>query len=322
MDINAEQKRMITRYLLGEMSGQERSKFEDRYLEDSVLFEEITAVEDELMRRYACGDLPEAERTAFEARYLKDTDNRRRVDFAKTLMDYVSSTHGPADVSDGTRIEKQRHKQWRWMPVLLAEPGNALRLIAALMLVAMIAGISWLAVMDTRLHRAFEQMQVQHAGDLKQEQELRNQLAQLNLRLQQQEEQVAQLSSLGAMILPFRLSPHLMREGSSQKPLIIPEGFPAVFLESTLSSFDYEYGRAVVNAYVSYSASLETPEGRQIWRQSGLKSWQTHNGPHMIGLILPSRIFQSGNYILKVSGKTATGRLEEVDSYVFRVIKR
>ena len=322
MDIKAEQKRMITRYLLGEMSEQERSAFENRYFEDSALFEEITAVEDELMRGYARGGLAEAERTAFEARYLKDAGNRRRVDFAKTVMDYASSMHGPADMGDGARAERQNRKKWRWMPVLLTEPRNALRLMAALMLAAVIAGISWLTVMDTRLRQGFEQMQVQHAGDLKREQELQNQLAQLNLRLQQQEEEVAQLSSLGSSILPFTLSPHLMREGSSQKPLIIPEGFPAVFLEPTLSSFDYEYGRVVVNAYVSYSASLEMPEGRQIWRQSGLKSWKTRNGPHMIGLILPTKIFESGNYILKVSGKTATGKSEEVDSYVFRVIRR
>ena len=311
MDVKAEQKRMITRYLLGEMSEQERSAFEDRYLEDSAIFEEITAAEDELMRCYARGDLSEAERTAFEKRYLKDTGNRRRVDFAKTLMDYVSSTQGSADVDDGSQAEKQSHKKWRWMPVL-AEPRNALRLIAALMLAAMIAGSSWLAVMDTRLHHAFEQMQVQHAGDVQREQELQNQLAELNLRLEQQEEQVAQLSSLGSIILPFRLSPYLFREGSPQKPLIIPEGFAAVLLEPALGS----------NAYASYSASLETPEGRQIWFQSGLKSWQARNGPHIIGLILPSKIFQSGNYILKVSGKTATGKSEEVDSYVFRVIRR
>lgn len=313
MDIKAEQKRIITRYLLGEMSGQERSEFENRYLEDSALFEEITAVEDELMRCYARGDLSEAERAAFETRYLQDTGNRRRVDFARTLMDYVSSTHGPADVGDESQAEKQSHKKWRWMPVLLAKPSNALRLIAALMLVAVIAGSSWLAVMDTRLRHAFEQMQVEHAGDLKREQELQTQLAQLNLRLQQQEEQVAQLSSLGSIILPFRLSPHLVREGSMQKPLIISEGFAAVLLELTLGSS---------NAYASYSASLETPEGQQIWRQPGLKSWRTRNGPHMIGLLLPSKIFQSGNYILKVSGKTATGIPEEVDSYVFRVVRR
>src|SRR5438552_9869409 len=104
MDINVGQKRTITRYLLGEMSEQERSEFEDRYLDDPILFEESIAAEDEMMRCYIRGDLPEAARTAFEARYLKNHGNRRRVDFTRSLMTYASSMHeavpGTANLGD------------------------------------------------------------------------------------------------------------------------------------------------------------------------------------------------------------------------------
>src|SRR5947208_3560337 len=96
MDSNAEQKRTITRYLLGEMSEPERSEFEDRYLDDPALFEELIAVEDEMMRCYASDCLPEAERTAFERRFLTNPDHRQRVDFAGSLMEYASSIYEPS----------------------------------------------------------------------------------------------------------------------------------------------------------------------------------------------------------------------------------
>jgi len=322
MDINAEQKRTITRYLLGEMSGPERSEFEDRYLDDPVLFEELVAVEDEMMRCYVRGRLPEAERTAFERRFLTNPYHHRRVNFARSLMKYAASIHEPshsrgiagqgdaagASHSD-TDGQKQKPGRWQRIAVSLAGPGSTLRLATAIALVVLIAGSSWLAVMDTRLRRAFEQMQTQHDTDLRREQELRGQLAALRLRLQQQE-QVAHRSSL--TIPQFTLTSHLVRQSGPQTPLVIPKGFPQVVLEAILCS----------NAYLSYSASVETPEGRQIWRQSDLKGLQTRNGWDVIGLILPSRIFNSGNYILKVSGRTAAGKPEEVDSYAFQVVRR
>src|SRR5947209_17423321 len=107
------------------------------------------------------------------------------------------------------------------------------------------------------------------------------------------------------------LTSHMVRNSNPQKPLVIPDGLPTVVLGPMLYS----------NDYLSYSVSLET-EGHLIWRQSDLRSWQIHNGWRVVGLTLPSRIFKSGDYILKLSGRTASGKVEEVDSYAFRVFRR
>jgi hypothetical protein len=324
MEGKAEQKRMLTRYLMREMSEQERSEFEDRYIDDPGLFEELIAAEDEMMRSYVRGDGTQAERVAFEKHFLRNRGGRQRVEFARSLVDYVSTAHDPASglgaADQGvemprlapTERQKPRPRKWQWASRFLTAAPKPAQIVAAAVIVLLIAGGFWLALMDSRLRRGFEQMQVQHASDLHGEQELRSQLADLNLRLQQQEEQVAQLSSLGATILPFTLTSHLIRQNHPQRPLVIPTGFPAVFLEPALSS----------NGYPNYSASLETPEGRQIWRQSGLKSWPIRGGSHVVGLILPARIFESRNYILRLNGRTATGKSEEVDSYAFRVVRK
>jgi hypothetical protein len=323
MDINAEQQRIITRYLLGEMSEQERSEFEDRYLDDSVLFEELIAVEDEMMRRYAQGSLSEAERAAFETRYLRSQGNRQRAQFTRSLMNYALSVRehansqsaaGLSDVAIAPQAatDSQKSKVWRRISGFLANSRSGLRFAMSATLLALIAGGSWLAIVDIRLHRTFQQMQAQQASSLHREQQLHDQLAELNLRLKQQEEQVAQLPSLGSSILPFVLISHLIRQSNPQKPLVIGAGYSAVFLESTLQN----------DAYKSYSASLETPEGHEIWRQSGLKSWQIHDGSHVLGVILPTTIFKSGNYILVLSGQMESGKLEEVNSYAFRVVRK
>src|SRR5437764_2885067 len=291
MDSNAEQKRTITRYLLGEMSEPERSEFEDRYLDDPILFEELTAAEDEMMRCYVRSSLSEAERTAFERRFLTNPNHRRRVDFARSLMKYASSIHEPSSsqgpVGQGvvaitlrSEMERQKPKPGRWIGGFLAGPRSAWQFAAAMVLVILIAGGSWLAVMDTRLRRALDQMQAQHGADLRREEELRNQLAILSRRLQQREQHVAHLSSPGPAIVSFLLTSHMVRHSNPQKPLVIPDGIPTVVLEPMLCS----------NNYVSYIVSLETPEGHVIWPQSDLKSWQIHNGSHVVGLILPSRI--------------------------------
>src|SRR5437588_729251 len=203
MNINVEQKRTITRYLLGEMPAPERSGFEDRYLNDPVLFEELITAEDEMMRCYVRSSLSEAERTAFERRFLTNPNHRRRVDFARSLMEYASSIHepsssqGPTDkdvvaIAPRSDMARQKQKPGRWIGGILLGQRSAWQFAAAIALVMLIAGGSWLAVINTRLRRSFDQMQAQHGTDLRREQELRDQLADLSLRLQQKAQQVAQ----------------------------------------------------------------------------------------------------------------------------------
>lgn len=313
LDFQAFERNDFTRYLMQEMPEEERSEFEDRYLENPELFERIIDAENDMMRSYVRGEGSEAERAAFETRYLGTMEGRQRVDFARSLMNYVDSVHEIAPSATGQE-EPQPPAPLRWWrkPVLFIAALDPVRLAAAIAIVALLAGVSWLMVMDSSLRHGLKQMQDQHAGDLRREQDLRVQLTDTQARLQQQEQQLEQLSVLGASIVPYTPAPRLVRGTSPRKPLEIRQGVSAVFLQPVLEK----------NGYPGYAATIDTPEGRRIWRQAYLRSWPLRNGRYSIGLILPARILESGNYILTLKGKTAEGKTEEVESYVFRVVDR
>src|SRR5947209_4560497 len=85
------QKRLLTRYLLGQMSAEERIQLEDRYLADPGLFEELTAVEDELIRSYLRGNCTDQEKRGLEHRFASSPEWREKVEFEESLLEHVTS---------------------------------------------------------------------------------------------------------------------------------------------------------------------------------------------------------------------------------------
>jgi hypothetical protein len=66
----SEDERHIVRYLLEQLSDDERSEVERRYFKDPAYLEEIEAVEIDLIERYLDGDLSREHAENFESRYL------------------------------------------------------------------------------------------------------------------------------------------------------------------------------------------------------------------------------------------------------------
>ena len=79
----------IRRFLLGEMSETERSAFEERFVADEDLFEQISVAEDELIESYVRGTLSPAEKTTFEREFLSTEPRRRRVAFTRAMLDKI-----------------------------------------------------------------------------------------------------------------------------------------------------------------------------------------------------------------------------------------
>lgn len=70
---------IIQRYLLGELSGAESEKFEERYFEDDEFFGEIQAAEMALIDLYVKNAMTEDERARFELNYMTTPERRARV---------------------------------------------------------------------------------------------------------------------------------------------------------------------------------------------------------------------------------------------------
>ena len=77
---------LTRRYLVGDMSPEEKSRFEEEFFSDSEIFEELLSVENDLVDDYALGRLTDADRMLFERAYLRDPNVALRVEFARDLL--------------------------------------------------------------------------------------------------------------------------------------------------------------------------------------------------------------------------------------------
>ncbi len=78
------------RFLLGEMSGDEREAFEEKFVADEVLFEQTRVIEDELIESYIRETLPVAEKEKFERSFLTTERRRERVEFTRAMFDKLT----------------------------------------------------------------------------------------------------------------------------------------------------------------------------------------------------------------------------------------
>jgi hypothetical protein len=77
----------VNAYLLHKLTEDERDAFEDRWMEDSALYEQLRDAEVDLLDAYARGALSPADRKRV-SKYLLDSPNqRRKLLFARTLGD-------------------------------------------------------------------------------------------------------------------------------------------------------------------------------------------------------------------------------------------
>ena len=81
----AESDKQLVRYLLGDLSAEERDLFEDRYFQDDSLHELLLAIEDELIDAYVLGELSDEQRQSFEHFFLRSPKRYEKVKLARAL---------------------------------------------------------------------------------------------------------------------------------------------------------------------------------------------------------------------------------------------
>ncbi len=70
--MKTENEKLIERFLSGEMPEDERFDFEERFITDADLFEEVKAFEDDLIEKYVRGWMNPAEAAKFEQIFSDD----------------------------------------------------------------------------------------------------------------------------------------------------------------------------------------------------------------------------------------------------------
>jgi hypothetical protein len=295
----------MKRYLLREMSAEERAQFEERYLADPELFEELAALEDQMIRSYLRGKCSAQEKTELENRMAVSPDWRKKVEFERSLMEHVSSLPISAaaqktgiqfDEKDEEAAVAEGRAAWpaKWLSV------PALRFAAVAVGLVLVAGGAWLITVNLRLRQQLSRLQRQNADLVGRQQELQQQLAALMI-------------TPPPTMPPFILTSHMVRDIDRQKPLVIPPGIASVPLQLWLDPGQ--------DRFPGYSAALETPDGTRLWQQSNLQSQSAPNHQPMIAIELPAAALKRGSYVLNLSGVSPNHKPEEVAVYIFRVAR-
>jgi hypothetical protein len=285
------------------MSEQERSEFEDQYLVSDDVFEELVAAENDMIDAYVRGKLSEAGRRQFESSFLVSAERRKRVEFARSLMNYPAPS-----------ASRRQQSVLAFLSVQTPMPRFA---VVAILLVTVVSGSGIIAT-NRRLRQELEQSRLREAEHQGQEQELRQQVTELNKELQQervmvgdQRQEIAQLRAPSAAIANFALLADLDRGRGKENRFVVSPAISSVRLELNLNQQDYAH----------YGLLLETAEGNRIWQKAGLHSHPVGYG-RIVTIEVPVSVLNNGDYVLKLSGTDTRGKVEEVEEYTFRIVKR
>jgi hypothetical protein len=124
----SEMDEQIARYLLGEMSENEHSAFDERLVLDASFFEEVCAQEDELIMRYLRGKLEKGVAARFQKVYLNQPARRGRIESARFFRKAVHAAG--------------RQRRWGWIGQVFGH--NGLRAaVAVAAMAAIVLAVVW-----------------------------------------------------------------------------------------------------------------------------------------------------------------------------------
>jgi hypothetical protein len=330
----------ITSYLLNELSEEDQERFEEAYLSDPGLFEQVRALEEELIEDYVKGDLSDQERRRFERHYLDSDQRRARIEAARELLRVCSlkaaaqsaaETGAQTDADD--RIEGKffsLRSRLRSLVTLRPAPFFGVA-VALLSLLGAGLGIELLrlqgqlaAISEERsaVERRAEESERRLVHEREQLTEERKQSVQLREKLEDIHSQLARLEPGRAgsqasqnQIVFLALTPNVRNINNTARAVLSAH---TSFVELRVELESQE----VANLR-SYRAIVKTDEGdREIWKQEGIKPRRRKSAQYVVIRVPADRFKATGaqDFNLTLDALTAGGKdYEEFESYYFQV---
>jgi anti-sigma factor RsiW len=325
----ADNEKLLIRYLLGNLPEEQWLQVEKEFLSDDQRYERLLALEDELFYDYAQNKLSPGEREQFEKRFLSSERNRKRAMIASALARKMSEA-APVETTENDVADREPRHFWRSLKSYFVAQSAAMRVsLAALAIVSL--ALIWLVIGIVGLRNEFDQFRAQQAV---QEDQLRQQAQQeraradeLNLKLERETDENAtlrqELSKMQAQsggqrevrpsVISLVLAPAMVRgQAPDMNKLYLAPGVGLVKLLLKLKG-EVEYK--------SYQVTLLTVEGVDKWSRDMLRARRTGSG-RSIDLWLPARILMGGDYELILKGHASDGTLEETRDYYYLSVER
>ena len=329
MSETAKKNTSAKRYLLGELSDDEKTRMEKAYFSDDSEFEAIELAEDELVDAYVRDQLAPDDNLRFKTKLLNSTRIKERVHFAEALAEKADSLIPAPSIEPAVLFQSPSTElkvRW-WQQFFGARPAFGIAM-AALILVASVVLVSgWLRLRNESQRLAADRAELQRQREglnkFSAEQKISNEETQA--KLQRDKEQLAedrkhfeesaraQRRELETRSILGTVASILLRAGSSRSPqdpqelTLRPETSTAELKLELLNS-DYR----------SYAVTVKSTD-KVIYSKGALHPRKGKQGLSLIVLI-PRSHLPPDDYVVELSGRTVFGQIDKMEGYQFRVV--
>lgn len=301
---------MLRQYLLAELPEADCDQFERDYLAHREVFDQLLAVEDDLVDDYVAGELNLRERDQFEKQMTATPRQCEKLANARLLL---GSDH----------LQSKAPSQGSTRPIgKLTAWANALgqRRIFAFATLLLFVSAGWLAIRVWQMNGHLQQMQAERISTEEEHEQLQAKLSDQ----QKQNTELLQQMHAGPNT-PGPVEPPKSESGLHVATLILP--LTGTRGGGEQSSFNVNHDvqsvqlvAHITNAYRSFNAELQNADGKQLFIFRRLRARKTANGNALL-VSVPTKLFEGSDFVLKVSGVTDDGHLEDAGFYSFRITK-
>jgi hypothetical protein len=280
---------MIVKYLLGSLSEKESEQLDEMSVTNDDFAQRLQDTENDLVDAYVRGELPADMVARFKSHYLNSARRRHKVTFAETFRDML--------IVQPARIETTRSRA----------PVFQLALVAVAAVMMLFGGYFMFENLRLRnersaLERRESELRQELARQRSTDTEKERELARVREKLIQLEQRVPPNQQHDVRVIAFNLSPQTRSIG--QIPILsLPAGTDAVDITLKLETNDFS----------RYTVLLKDPAKDKILWSDNLKAAKS------LQFRLPANLLKAQNFVLELSGISASGVAEIVSSYPFRV---
>lgn len=338
------------RYLLDDVSEEERQEIEERFLQDDDFFDEMLAVEDELYFDYRQDRLSKTGRAVFERKFLRSAEDREKSAFADAFLRATAELAQEKAAAERTIPEFSKSSPWRQSIAAFFNFSNpALQFGFAAVSILLFLGLIGFFIQNARrqdetanlensrneqqqeqiIAEKNQQSQIERAPEIEKSPTEQNEnqveepeIAKTEPRVNQPSQKTvpqppkspAQPPAQQRSIVALVLSPGTLTRGGG-------EGMNRVTLLPSVKNLQLSLLLKNADDYKNYRAALKTlDEGTQIWADADLKPRRNGKSKNLT-FSIPAKNLQTADYEISLNGITDTGKTEEITSYYFSVVK-
>jgi hypothetical protein len=308
-------------FLLGEMAEADRLEFEQSFILDEVLFEDLRVAEDELIENYLYSALSETDRQKFETNFLTTAERRQRVALTREMIEkFRAEPAFKKQPAEGKGVSV-----WANLRALFKQPGIAFGTVLTIltligggwfllrkadkpveMVITTSPTVSLSPALPTTANSQVETNLNQPVN--KSDNRNLNQPVPNVIKPNTNSEPTPKKNGTQSpVVTTLALFTGGVRGGGKINELNLPPNATGANLELNLESRDYK----------TYYAEILDQNGKIIYQSGKLT-------PHgsKVKTLIPAKKLSRGDYIIKLYGKNDKNRDESVADFQFQVNRK